>query len=112
MLAYRSPSKTWEGQSKFIQIDGEAVVGQTGSRRKIFRSLHVKPMACSEVHKPGDMNIPCDGIFSIDPKMTDQDFADEKACALVSNTSQNDKRIGQVLNDGENNRRKFCKDRK
>lgn len=72
---------------------------QTGCERKIFRSSCVKPMVRSERDRPYNMNIPCDGEFSIGPKMTDEDIADEKARALVSSTSQNDKITGHVLND-------------
>lgn len=87
LLVYLSRSKTWDGPFKFIHIDGEIVVVQTGDGRKIFRSSFVKPMVRSEIDKADDINIPCDGKLSIDPKKTDEDIADEKGRALVSNTS-------------------------
>lgn len=75
VLVYRSTSKTWEGPVKIIQMDGETVLDQMGRGRKIFRSSSVKPIVRSKLEMPDDMNIPCNGKFSIVPKMTDKDFA-------------------------------------
>lgn len=97
---------------KPIQIDGETVVIQTSRGQKIFRSSFVKPMVCSKVNKPYNMNIPCDGNVSIDLKIIDEDFVDEKARTLISNITQDYKLTGQVVNDQENNRREFAKSRR
>lgn len=60
-------------------------------------------MAPSKVDRLGDMNIFFDDKFSMNPKMKDEDFADERTRAFVSSTSYNDELTGHVFNDREKN---------
>lgn len=43
VLVFRTTTKSWEGPFYFISTDGETVVVQMKNRRRIFRSVCVKP---------------------------------------------------------------------
>lgn len=62
VLVYRQNSQKWEGPFTFIHIDGETVVVQLPSGRRIFRSSVVKPVVRSQFSEQSTISSDCSEI--------------------------------------------------